>query len=221
MSRIGSACLILVIAALPASAQPISRVEQIPALERSASDFYGAIVGAGPRVQIEWQLAPMSVERNGHVLLTLVISNAANPDELQRPPLADIPEFRTLFDSIEYLFEERRGKVVEFRYRLRPRSEGEFELPLPKYRYYVPQLPEGRRFQLASAPGLKLTVTKPVEVKPQVVPLVAPEEFFQKPIERNTETFWYNSPVCWFVTFTLPLFLAGLGIFAYRRLFTH
>jgi hypothetical protein len=204
---------------LPASAQPIRSVEQIPALDRGAADFYAAIVGAGPRVQIEWKLAPASVERNGHTELTLAVSSAANPDELQRPPLADMPEFRTLFDSIENLPDRKQGKVVEFRYRLRPRNEGEFELPLPKYRYYVPQLPEGRRFQLATAPGLKLTVTRPVEAKAQAVPIIAPEEFFRLPAERNVEAFSYIPPFWWFAAFTLPMVLAALGIFAYRWIF--
>jgi hypothetical protein len=181
MSKTGKAFLAICFTALPAFAQPITSVEQIPPLDRTKEDFYGAIVGAGPRVQIEWLLAPASVERGDEVILTLIVTNAANPNELQRPDLSQHPEFRELFEVIENLPGETSAKRVEFRYKLRPRNEGTFAIPLPKYRYYQPQAPEGRRFQLATAPELTLTVTKAKAVEPLKTPIVAPAVFFNMP----------------------------------------
>lgn len=221
MSKIGKALITIVLMAFPAFAQPITSVEQLPALDRTKEDFYGAIVGAGPRVQVEWLMSSNSVERGGELILTLVVTNAANPSELQRPNLKDRPEFRELFDVIENLPEKPDPKRVEFRYKLRPRNEGTIVLPLPRYRYYVPQLPEGRRFQLANAPELKLTVTKPAPTSIAAVPISAPGEFFRLP------SWWHessaNSPpssewrnTWWIVAMLFPLLASILGIASYR-----
>ncbi len=218
MSRTGSPLALLLLAMGVASAQPITRIEQMPPLDRVKEDFYGAIVGTGPRVQVEWLLAPASVPRGGDAILTLVVSHAANPTELHRPPLKTRPEFRDLFEPVEDLPDapvDENTRRVEFRYRLRPRNEGTFELPVPKYRYYFPQLPEGRRFQLASAPPVTLTVTKAVPKVEAAVPLTGPAEFFRvRPAGMRPPTSLH-----WIALAVVPPLAGIVWVVAWRRLY--
>ena len=224
MSKIGKALIAIVLMASPTFAQPITSVEFLPALDRTKEDFYGAIVGAGPRVQVEWVLSSNTVERGNDTVLTLIVTNAANPSELQRPNLRDRPELRELFDVIENLPEQPDPKRAEFRYKLRPRNEGAFAIPLPRYRYYVPQLPEGRRFQLANAPDVKLTVTKPAPTATVAVPISAPEEFFRLPAWWHEST--ADSPPSsewrspwWIAAMMFPIVASSMGIVLYRHLY--
>ena len=156
---------------------PVS-LDRLSPLERQQADFYGAIAGMGPAIAVEWRVEPNRIELGGEVELTLIVRNAANPAELQRPNLTDKPEWKALFGAIQ----EVPAAAAEFRWRLKPRNDGEFELPVPKYRYFNPRLPEGRRFQVAFAEAPKLSVRPPavVEVPQARVPLDAPPRFFEE-----------------------------------------
>ena len=146
-------------------------------VERQQADFYGAIAGEGPGVKIEWALAGTPVVFGGDTELTLRVLHAANPSELMRPNLAERVEWKALFSTIH---NSPDGVPGEFHYRLKPRAVGEFELPLPKYRYYQPRASEGRRFQVAFAEPPKLTVlpAAPIETPRVPIPIDAPVRFF-------------------------------------------
>jgi len=160
-------------------ASPTSLGELSP-VERQQADFSGAIAGDGPTVKVTWKLGRPSVELGGDIELTLTVLNAANPDELQRPNLSERPEWKALFSEIR----DSPGAIPgEFRYVLKPRAIGEFELPLPKYRFYHPRASEGRRFQVAFAEAPKLAVLPPapVSVPHERIPIEAPADFFEEP----------------------------------------
>ncbi len=154
-------------------------VEPLSPVERQQADFYGAIAGTGPAVAVTWTIDLPRVTFGTDIELRLVVKNAANAVELLRPNLADRPEWKERFSVIQDVPGMVHG---EFRYKLRPRNVGTFELPLPKYRFYNPRLPEGRRFQVAYADALILVVLpKPSIDKPSVrTPLDAPAHFFEE-----------------------------------------
>ena len=180
MSKTGEwlACLLLVSAA-PARAESPTSLEQLSPVERQQSDFYGAIAGNGPSVAVTWTLAPAKATHGGDITLTLLVKNAVNPSELARPDLANRPEWKELFSAIR---DTPGAAPGEFQYVLTPRNTGRWELPVPKYRYYDPRPPEGRRFLLAFAEGPTLLVEPaPVAGSGFRVPLEAPADFFDDP----------------------------------------
>lgn len=179
MSRIGKLLAVVCIALGSTVQADKASVEQLSPVERQQADFYRAIAGSGPAVAVVWTLDVPRVTLGTDIELTLVVKNAANAVELQRPNLADRPEWKERFSVIQDL----PGTVLgEFRYKLRPRNVGTVELPIPKYRFYNPRLPEGRRFQVAFADALKLVVLpKPSLEKASVpTPLDAPPHFFEE-----------------------------------------
>jgi hypothetical protein len=181
MSRIGKPLAIALLALCCQGARSASpkTLGELSPVERQQADFYGAIAGEGPGVKIAWTLERATVELGGDTELTLKILHAVNRAELLRPNLAERPEWKSLFGGIGDLPGAAPG---EFRYRLKPRAIGEFELPLPKYRYYQPRAPEGRRFQVAFAEAPKLTVIPPAPVElPRIrIPVEAPAHFFDE-----------------------------------------
>ena len=180
MSRIGerlAAALLTLCCQQCRGEAPIS-LDALTPIERQQADFYGAIAGDGPGVKIEWKLGPSPVEPGGDTELTLRVHRAANPAELTRPNLAERPEWKAIFGGIGDLPAAIPG---EFRYRLKPRAVGEFELPLPKYRYYQPRATEGRRFPVAfaEAPKLAVIAAASTDVPRVPVPIAAPPHFFE------------------------------------------
>ena len=162
--------------ALLTPAQSPTRVEDIPVLERPREHFYGAI-SARRSVQVRWQVTPAAVPFGESCTLTLVVSNAVNPDELTRPPLLDFAAFRDLFSSVEDLPPDpTAGGDSTFRYRVTPRREGTFDIPELKFCSYQPLAPAGFRTLTTHAPKVPFTVTKPAV--PPSTPLIGPDEFF-------------------------------------------
>ena len=129
-------------------------VADLAPLDRQARDFYGAI---GPAVAVQWQADWTTAHVGSDMMVSLVVRNAVNPDELQRPPL-ELPG-----DTFQVLNAEsppRRlpGNAVAYEYRVRPRRAGTFQLPALPYAYYRPDRPDGKRFLTAYADPLTLTV---------------------------------------------------------------
>ncbi len=129
-------------------------VADLAPLDRQARDFYGAI---GPAVEVRWRAEAMTATVGSDIVVSLVVRNALNADELLRPPL-DLPA-----DTFQVLNAEsppRRlpGDAVAFDSVLRPRRAGTFQLPALPYAYYRPDRPDGKRFLTAYADPLSLTV---------------------------------------------------------------
>lgn len=180
MSKTGELLLVFALGFASAGrAESPTALERLSPVERQQSDFYGAIAGAGPPVTVAWSLGAPKVSLGGDIELTLTVKNAVNPAELARPNLAERPEWKEMFGAILDLPGRPAG---EFRYRLKPRNAGRFVLPTPKYRYYNPRLPDGRRFQVAFAQSPVLVVEPPRSiVEPCVrIPLDAPTQFFEE-----------------------------------------
>ena len=178
MSRIGKGCVCVWLAfAATARAQPPASVERLSPVDRQQSDFYGAI---GSGVTAAWTVEPARVELGADIELTLKVANADNPAELLRPNLADRPEWKAIFGGFRDWPDSTPGA---FRYRLKPRNAGAFELPIPKYRFYNPRLPEGRRFQtaFAAAPNITVIVAVVAPAPNARIPLDAPDRFFGDP----------------------------------------
>jgi hypothetical protein len=165
-----------VLFALLAPAALPTRVDDIPVLERPRDHFYGAI-SAAKSVRVWWQVTPVSVPFGESFTLTLVVSNAVNPDELTRPPLLDFAAFRDLFSSIEDLPPDPTASgEATFSYRVTPRHEGMQDIPELKYRSYQPLAPPGYTTLTTHATKVPFTVTKPPV--PPTQPLIGPAEFF-------------------------------------------
>jgi hypothetical protein len=129
-------------------------VADLAPLDRQARDFYGAI---GPAVVVQWQADVTTATVGSDVTVSLVVRNALNADELQRPPL-ELPA--DTFQVLNAVSPPRRlpGNAVAFDSLLRPRRAGTFQLPALPYAYYRPDRPDGKRFLTAYADPLTLTV---------------------------------------------------------------
>ncbi|MEO2088113.1 MAG: hypothetical protein ABGY75_01270 [Gemmataceae bacterium] len=166
---------------LVSPAAPRPSVNDLSPVDRQRDDFYGAISG-GKKVTAAWALSTDKAKLGADLTLTLTVTNAANPHELSRPPLADRDDFRKLFGVIEDIpgpAPPPDAAKVEFRYKVRPRAEGAFRVPELKYLYYAQAAPPDRRFQTAFVAAVPFSVSKPPVPKSPVVPLDGPPQFFQ------------------------------------------
>lgn len=192
MSRIGKGCVCVWLAcSASACAQTPASVERLSPVDRQQPDFYAAI---GTGVTAAWTVDPPRVELGTDIELTLTVANADNPAELQRPNLADRPEWKAVFAGFR---DSPASTPGIFRYRLKPRNAGAFELPIPKYRFYNPRLPEGRRFQTAFAAAPNITVIPAVVAPAPIakIPLDAPDRFFGDPASSSGAS---ASPLSWY-----------------------
>lgn len=217
MPRPLAVVLTLVLAAA-VTAEPPTSVEDIRPTERPREHFYGAIAGKKP-LAVRWEVTPTSVPLGRTFTLTLVVSNAVNPRELTRPPLADFPEFQDKFTAFEDLPDVRTDAEVRFAYMLTPRNVGRLDIPELTYRYYQPLAAAGKREQTVFAETVRVTVTKPAEEKVQAVPLVAPAEFFER---RDGGTFTRGGGPSWWLWVALFVGGAFVGVawvYGWRVLF--
>lgn len=179
---------VLLLVAGVAPAESPTSVDQIPVIERPQKLFYNAIAGS-EKLAVRWEVSPGSVPLGGSLTLTLVVANAANPQELVRPPLADLtkdrdllealPQFPVLFSAVEDLPDDPPAPgEVRFRYKVTPRNEGTFRVPELTYRYYQPRAQQGRRTMAAHSLAVPFTVSKPTVSSAPATPLAAPDEFF-------------------------------------------
>jgi len=195
---------------------PAVKLADIPAVDRDAPDFYGALAKGSDRVSVTWTVDPEVVPLDGTTILRLRIEPVVNPDEVRRPALMEMPEFYRLF-QIEARGKERPGpEVVVFCYHLRPRQAGVLAIPSLKFRYYRPGFPEPRRFQTTYARSIAVTVT-PAMKAPEVSTIRAPAAFFQLVPEPSTTV--HVSPWAWLIPLGCTPLLALLGVILTRWLF--
>lgn len=226
MSRTGDAARwavpTLLLLAGPAFAQDHRpTVADIPPIERQTADFYGAIATGRVGVQVAWSTDHTEVPLDSETLLTLTVRNAANPSELTKPDLPGRDDFARDFQVVAVPDAPPQADAAEvrFAYRLRPRALGTATVPALRFRYYRPDLPDGRRFPTTYADALTLTVTPPKpKVTPTVaaIPLDAPESFFALTDETPPfllGRFGWLVPVA-----SVPVVVVG-WVFAWRRLF--
>jgi hypothetical protein len=213
--------LLLLLPPLAFGQSPRPSVNDLTPLERQKSDFYGAIVDTGPRVEVAWSVSTSSVELGGDLTLTFTVRHAVNPHELIRPPLADRDEFRQLFSVIEDMTGppgDPTATRVEFRYRVRPRNTGKFWIPEWKYGFFRKSAGQ-TRFHTSYAEKLPFTVTKP-PVKPSAaVPVDGPLRFFELrsngPFARSSGP----SAAWWVGLFGGAAILTAGWVFGWRMLF--
>lgn len=204
MSATGNLLLFALVAAPPS-------VEDLTAVERQTEHFYNAV--ATKKVEVAWSADPATVPRDGEVMLTLTVRNAANPHELTRPNLAAMDAVTKLFQVIDRVDPPaaRDAKEVRFTYTLRPREVGAAVVPALKYVYYRSDFADGDRFQTTYAKALTVTVTPPApKVSPAspAVPLEAPEEFFK--LAEDSHRFRVPGRFGWLLPVAaIPVVVAG------------
>lgn len=171
---------LLVFASVVAAQPARPSVKDLSPLDRQKEHFYGAIAGAR-RVAVTWTVSPASAPMGSDITLTLTVSNVSNPHELVAPPLADMPDLQRLFSTIELGQQPKPDPPesrVEFRYKVRPRNEGNFTIPELTYVFAVHA--GGRtQFQTTRAEAVTFSVTKPVVPKADPRPLDGPPSFFE------------------------------------------
>jgi hypothetical protein len=123
-------CLMLV-AVMPAG-------DEVPAVGRPSRHFYGAV---GEHVRVTMRASPLNLRVEDPLVLTLTVSGASNPDQIERPDLRQLDDYPGLF-YIDDLPDEGTVAAGErrFRYRLRPKSLRARELPPILFLYYQPKL---------------------------------------------------------------------------------
>jgi hypothetical protein len=136
------------------------------------SPFSGA---AGSDVTVETTASPTELTIDDSILLTIRVSRLVNADDVQRPDVSAIDEFRREFqiDDEPTTEPEPKGTRI-FRYRLRPRSTKVKAIPGLVFSYYDPNLP-----QPADRPEFpfRKARTKPIAIRivkaaPPVLPVV-------------------------------------------------
>jgi hypothetical protein len=192
-------------------------VAELSPVERQKEHFYGAIAGSGS-VSVLWKLTPVSSPLDRDIILTLSISNVANPRELLAPPLAEFEEFQRIFSIIELLPRPEPSAVrAEFQYRLRPRSIGRH--PIPELKYLYARRVAGRtQFQTVYAETIPLTITKPASKIPDIRPLDGPPQFFELregSFFRAARPGWF----WWFGLFGAATLLGITWVFGWRWLY--
>jgi len=150
---------ILVLLASPALAQPPVR---------------------GLAVKVDFALEPTEITLGEDVTLTLTIRNAFNPQQVTRPDLRKLDDFRQRFQITDVPGDPPtpNAPAVKFVYRLRSRESGSVEIPRLVYSYLTPQ---DRPNTTLTQKGLSITVHAPIVAPPAIVPLEGPEELFTLP----------------------------------------
>ena len=194
------------------SAEPITRVSQLSAIDQQRDDFYGALAVAGKSIKTTWTL-DNSLTTSTDSTLTLTLTNVLNTDEVRAPELASRPEFITAFSKIESpsrIEFDPMINVVKIITQVRPRNAGKLTIPELKFVYY---LPLAMRFQTTYAESLNPTVT--AAIAPPPVPLDGPPDFF---VERASTGRAGAVPswLWWAVPVVLSLLAIGI-IFWHRR----
>ncbi len=162
---------ILLLALTPADA---------PVVGRPREHFYGAV---GEPVRIEMKASPTQLRAEDPFDLTLVITGAANPEQIERPDLKQLPDFAQRF-HIDDLPEDAppKGQHI-FRYRLRPKSERVRDVPPLLFHYWNPRL----NYFATTASHDPIALNVRPRNAPSAIsgPLEEPESLFEMPSERS------------------------------------
>jgi hypothetical protein len=219
MSATGSrwAGAVLALVATPSFARDGKpSLADVPPVDRAQPHFYNAVAAA--EVRVGWAADPLNPAVGGDVTLTLAVRGAANPAELRKPDLRQLPRLIERFQLLDRPDPPPSPDAdeVRFTYTLRPRQPGRVEVPALRYAYYRPGLADGRRFQTAYAEPLALTVAPQPATAAPAVPLDGPEEFFRLASDRGRVSVpgwaWVLPPLL------VPVAVAA-WVLGWRRLF--
>jgi hypothetical protein len=129
-----------------------SAAAEAPAVGRPSEHFYGAV---GEHVRVAVKAAPLSVRVEDPLVLTIAITGAENPEQIERPDLRRLGEYSGNF-YIDDLPDERQYPDRRiFRYRLRPKTERAASIPPLMFHYYDPRL----KYFATTAAQEKITLT--------------------------------------------------------------
>lgn len=113
---------------------------EAPLVGRPREHFYNAV---GQPVRVDLSATPTDVRVEDELTLTIQISGAANPEQVERPDLRTLDEFASRFhidDIDEDIPKETAPGMRTFRYRLRPKNDQVQLIPPLLFRYYDPKL---------------------------------------------------------------------------------
>ena len=113
---------------------------EAPLVGRPREHFYNAV---GQQVRVELIAAPTDVRVEDELTLTIQITGAANPEQIERPDLRTLDEFASRFhidDLDEGTPQESPTGARNFRYRLRPKNNQVRAIPPLLFRFYDPKL---------------------------------------------------------------------------------
>ncbi len=200
-----------------AAARPPS-VEDLSALDRFSDHFYGAIAD-GPAVRVAWSIDP-TVRVGGSRILSLIVTNAANPRELTRPDVKSDPRLAATFEvaDLDDPPPAPDAREVVFRYKLTPRPvPGDATIPMLRYKY-VRLNPAGGVWRFTAVAYPQPVTILPAETAPaEPVPLEAPDSFFA--LDPEPRTLLAPGRFAWPVpVMVAPLAVAG-WVSAWRRLY--
>lgn len=211
---------VLLLAGVAAGRPP--GLDDVPPIDRRADHFYGAVADRFA-VSAAWSVDSARVPLGGEFVLSLTITNAANPAEIVRPKLGKDPRFTDTFRVVDLSDPPPTAdsREVVFRYALTPRRVGQATVPALKFKY-VRVNPAGGvwRFTAVAYP-LAVTVTPPAKSPGDAVPLDAPDGFFAAETDPRALAVpaVAPGPRAWLVPVALvPAVVAG-WVVAWRRIF--
>jgi hypothetical protein len=114
--------------------------DDTPLVGRPREHYYNAV---GEHVRVTMSAAPVDVRVEDELTLTISISGAANPHQIDRPDLRQLEDFAQRFhiDNIDEVADTATAiETRTFRYRLRPKNEQANRIPPLLFRYYDPKL---------------------------------------------------------------------------------
>jgi hypothetical protein len=193
-------------------------VDDLSAIDRFSDHFYGAIA-AGPAVRAAWTVEP-TVRIGGSLVLSLTVSNAANPRELTRPDIKSDPRLTAKFEiaDLDDPPPAVDAREVVFRYRLTPRPvPGDATIPMLKYKY-VRLNPAGGvwRFTAVAYPQpVRILPAARVDTAP--APVEGPESYFA--VEPEPRGVLRVGGAAWLVPVLLVPFAVSLWVSAWRRVY--
>ena len=197
-------CLMLLLAFGVARAQP-------PLFE-PPQGFYKA---RGNPVAATWSVDRTTLPENESITATLTIAGATNPQDIVRPDLAKIREFADRFQ-----IENVPGRSPTFAYKLRPRNAAVNRLPSMDF-HYDSGVKVGNPFKNARAKGIDLVVTAVAKAKPQPVPLLEPDRFFE--IESGSHVLekqpFAAGWMAWLGLFLLGILIAAMWYIVWENLY--
>ena len=178
--------------------------------------FFGA---AGRGVTASARVEPTSLIRDESCVLTLTISKLLNAASLRRPAFEELGDFSNDFQAENLPDDAAPPGQRMFRYRLRPRREGNLEIPVIAFPYYDPSIPQpeetpGLPFRKARTESIPITVTKPAG-PPAIPPAPLDIPSFAENLDDPPPP-WPTPGKTYLVLGLIQLFFAGLLFLLWR-----
>ncbi len=150
-----------------------------PAFYEPKEHYYKA---KGRGIEVKWEVPRPTVEVGRDLTVTLVITKATNPTEIEKPDLKKLPAFDNFtVTNVADPLRKADDKVVRFGYKLRPRNRSVDQIPAIKFHYFNPAAAPGKQqFPATYAESVSITVTEP-PAKPPVAMTEADHLFHTAP----------------------------------------